>query len=262
MSVRGIEKHSFYGDIRFAIAFDSGNGCSLEQRDIYWRTKQEDGTWSEERFLRSFYFDDVNIKYMKNFFRKFVADEAYREECIAKRTDWAIRDALFERNAFRTFWQECPLHHTIGNVPEIYKFIKKHFQQIVTLPEYQRIQALDTQFDPNRFKLDPEIEAAINAFNEIDGVETKFSCQGVSGTVTYQGIEFLTVSPHALYAYITFAQVPETIGEKISEAIETSSTMRYKQLSSASYFSADLVSIGNNLDFRRDALNLAKSLQE
>src|SRR5215813_8480947 len=49
--------------------------------------------------------------------------------------------------------------------------------------------------------------AAVAAWNALSGVATRFSCQGVSGLVTYKGRQILVVSPHEACAYTEFASI-------------------------------------------------------
>jgi hypothetical protein len=253
MSIYGVEKEVKYGDYKFSIAYDSGNGCSLDQRDIHWSIK-EDGKWTDPKFVRSFYFEDMQLSYMKNFCRKFAEDAAYRDLCFQKQTDWAIRDALFERNAFHSFAHPSPVTAALGDVPDVWKFVKEHYQAIIADPEYIRIKALDSTFQPNKDELDPGIAAAVHAFNAIPVVETRFSCQGVSGTVRYQGLDFLVDTPHARYAYISFKTLSESVLPLLSQLVAESTTMVFKQQL--------LESTGDNFVFRHDAEQLAKHLLE
>jgi hypothetical protein len=256
MSIYGIEKEVKYGDYKFSIAYDSGNGCSLDQRDIHWSIK-EDGKWTDPKFVRSFYFEDMQLSYMRNFCRKFAEDAEYRELCLKQETDWAIRDALFERNAFHSFWHPSPVTAALGDVPDVWNFIKAHYQSIIAEPEYARLKALDSAFEPSREELDPGIAAAVHAFNRIPGVETRFSCQGVSAMVRYQGMDFLVDTPHARYAYISFKTIPESVLLLLRQLVQEANTMVFKQ-----QFESNLESTGDNLAFRRDAEQLAKRLFE
>src|SRR6516164_4560574 len=54
--------------------------------------------FSEEYFLRDFYFEEANYPHIRNFCRKFALDEAYRQQVLVGETRWAKRNALFVRN--------------------------------------------------------------------------------------------------------------------------------------------------------------------
>jgi hypothetical protein len=259
MSIYGVEEEVKYGDYKFFIAYDSGNCCSLEQRDIHWSVRQN-GEWTEPKFVRSFYFEDVKLSYMKNFCRKFATDAEYREASVNKETDWAIRDGLFERNAFESLVYPALITQALGDVPDVWNFIKKHYTQIVAHPDYDRIKALDTAFEPIYTTLDPEIVPAVNAFNQITGVETQFSCQGVTGTIPYEGMEFLVDSYHYRYAYISFKTVAQEVEQQLLPIVQASKTMRIKPSYGFQSTSVMLQSTGDNLAFLRDAEALAQQL--
>ncbi|MCI0712993.1 MAG: hypothetical protein L0154_22750 [Chloroflexi bacterium] len=249
MTIYGVERKYNYGTFRFEVAYDSGNEASLDQRDIYWSEPLGESWW-----VRSFYFDDVNDHHMRNFCKRFAEDESYRKTCLEQKTDWAIRDQLFRRNIGPEHWQDSLVKRAFnGDVPGVYNFFKKHWKTIVELEEYQRIQQIDTTFQPSRYELDPRIREAVECFNQIPGVKTMFSCQGVTGTIIYENLDILVDSPHARFAYIRF----ETLPEAIESALQTyaPSIAQYKPLWKI------LESTGDNLQFRQTALDLARSLQ-
>ncbi len=255
MTLYGVERTFRYDPFRLQIAYDSGNEIGLEQRDIHWSEKQSDGKWTEPKFLRSFYFDDVRLNYMQNFCKKFAENSAYRSVCLAGTTDWSVRDALFRRNLGWEYFQERMVIEMLGDEEKTYQFFKKHWQAIVRLPEYQRIQQLDTQFIPSPTILDPEIAPVVYEFNQIPGVKTRFSCQGVSGTVEYEGLDILVVSPHARLGFIWFEALDPANEHRLKNlALSTSSTTYIE-------FRKSLQSTGDNITFRREALELATALQ-
>ncbi len=206
MTIYGIEQTYWYGDFSFQIVYDSGNETGLDQRDIHWQERK-----SEPRWVRSFYFNDVVEQHMRAFCKRFAEDEPYRQASIARTTDWAIRDRLFRRNAAAEFWQKSLLTEKLGSVPKMYSFFKKHWKNITSSVEYQTLMQIDNAFQPSRGELDPEIQQAVNLFNEIEGVKTKFSCQGVSRTYEYEGFNILADTPHTRLAYISFDSCPTPI---------------------------------------------------
>jgi len=122
----------------------------------------------------------------------------------------------------------------------------------VSLPQYQHIQAIESQFEPKYQELDPEIRQAVERFNQVPGVKTQFSCQGVTGMVEFQGITFLVVSPHERLAYITFAEFPYSIEVKLREHLTAYSAARYEN--------KRLLSSGNNVAFRENVVRIAEQL--
>jgi hypothetical protein len=249
MTVYGVERQYRYGAFLFQIAYDSGNEVGLEQRDIHWSEGHGDPRW-----VRSFYLEDVNDHHIRVFCKRFAEDEAYRQNCLEQKTDWATRDRLFRRNIAPEFSQKSLLVEQVGGVPEAYDFFKKHWKSIVALEEYQRIQRIDTAFEPSRHELDPEIRGAVECFNEIPGVKTRFSCQGVTQMLIYENLNILVDSPHARLAYISFETLPSSIESVLHT--DSPSIAQYKPLSKT------LESTGDNLQFRQSTLNLARSLRQ
>ena len=199
MSIYGVEQTYRYGVFSFQVAFDSGSETSLHQRDIFWKEGK-----GQERWVRSFYFDDVVEHHMRAFCKRFAEDDVYRQAAIAETTDWAIRDRLFRRNSAPEFWQESLLVKQLGGVFNTHSFFKKHWKAITDAEDYQSLVQFDRAFEPSKDEFDPEIRLAVNLFNEIDGVVTKFSCQGVSRLFHYEGLDILADTPHARFAYIWF----------------------------------------------------------
>src|SRR5687767_3513184 len=93
MTIYGVEQKCRYCAFLFEIAYDSGNEVSLEQRDVHWSESKGASRW-----IRSFYFEDVNEQHMRAFCKRFAEDDVYRKNCLEKTTAWAIRDRLFQRN--------------------------------------------------------------------------------------------------------------------------------------------------------------------
>ncbi len=249
MSIYGVERKYRYSAFVFEVAFDSGNEANLDQRDIFWSEPPGDSRW-----VRSFYFDDVNDQHMRNFCKRFAEDESYRIACLEQKTDWAIRDRLFRRNIGQEYWQDSLVKRAFdGDVPAVYNFFKKHWKTIVDLEEYQRIYQLDNAFQPSHDEFDPGIREAVESFNQIPGVQTLFSCQGVTKTILYENLDILVDSPHARLAYIRFKTIPETI-EAVLQTYAPS-IAQYKPMWKI------LESTGDNLQFRKTILDLARSLK-
>jgi hypothetical protein len=166
--------------------------------------------FDDPRPLRRFYFDEVNPPYLENFMRKYAGDPAYRAEVDAGATPWARRNALFERNLYSDSRRRLRGAQLDAAQRGLWGWMKRHADAIVALPEYARLQQLDCAFAPTMDEIDPEIRVAVAAWNAAPEVVTRYSCQGVSGVVTYDGHEILTVSHHEEFAYIEFASMSES----------------------------------------------------
>ena len=257
MTLYGIETKLSFPPYRFHVTFDSGAEVGLDQRDVEWRERDQFGHWSEPRWVRAFYFEDCDQQHIRNFCKKFAQDEDYRTTCLDGATDWAQRDDLFLRNITPSIsWQESAVIQTLGGPQQAYAFFKQHWKAIITQPTYQQILAADSAFQPSSTILDPEIQAAVQLFNTIPGVRTKFSCQGVSGTVRYANLEILVVTPHERFGYIWFDTIPSLIEQQL---------IHYLTVWSGAYYQPSmklLVSSGDNHVFRETAYQLAQQLLE
>ena len=122
-----------------------------------------------------------------------------------------------------------------------YQFFDTHALRIIRHSDYQRIYQQDMVFQPQSHQFDPNIAEIVSDFNQIDGVRTLASCQGVSGMVPYQNYEILTLSPHARYAYIWFVDMPDSIKSSLQK-------MPYYR----EHIYPVLQSTGDNASFLRD----------
>jgi hypothetical protein len=174
--------------------------------------------YNHPRFLRSFYFAEVNARHIRNFALKYANNVAYRAEVDAGATAWARRNALFERNLTTTSLRRLRGAELNLAQADLWRWIKERADVILALPEYMRLHAIDSAFGPARDpsasceyhpKYDPEMRAAISAWDAVPGVATRFSCQGISGALMYDGRQLLTVSPHEELAYIQFASMSD-----------------------------------------------------
>src|SRR5260370_27404917 len=172
MTIYGVEQTYYFGDFKFEIGFDSGNETGLDQRDVFVSSRDERGKWNDGQHVRTFYFEDVNDAHLRAFCKKFVADAEYRAQSLAGTTDWAIRNALFYRNIGL---YGTPALEALGGVKQVWTYLKTNWKDIVALPEYGRIQALDSAFTPSYQVIDPEIQTAVERFNQVPGVKTRFS---------------------------------------------------------------------------------------
>jgi len=257
MTLYGTETKLSFPPYRFHVMFDSGAEVGLDQRDIEWSEQDQSGRWSEPLWVRSFYFEDCDRQYIRNFCKKFAQDEDYRTVCLDGATDWSQRDDLFRRNiAPSILWQESAVIRTLGGPRQAYTFFKQHWKEIITQPTYQQILAADGMFQPSSTILDPKIQAAVQLFNTIPGVRTKFSCQGVSGMVCYANLEILVVTPHDRFGYIRFDTIPSPIEQQLIHYLTMLSGAHYQPSVKL------LVSSGDNHVFRATAYQLAQQLLE
>ncbi len=222
--------------------------------------------FDESRFLRSFYLEEVNEPHIRNFCRKFATDPAYRRAVDAGTTPWARRDALFVRNLLA-------VRPTTGGAQEqLWRWMCQHAAAILALPDYVCLQQRDSAFDPSMSReYDPEIRAAVAAWNRVPGVATRWSCQGVSGVVTYNGHRVFAVTPHFAHAYIEFAPfsapaadavrnlAPSYPTVQVVEAVHVSSAGNERQ-DERVVFRIESTAASANLAFRQDCVRLAEAV--
>ncbi len=216
--------------------------------------------FGEPRYLRAFYFDEANSRYIENFCRKFAGDARYRDEVLSGRAPWVERNALFVRNLLK----HCPDTHNALSYSEcaraFFTWLCAHAAAIIRLPEYQQLQAIDNQFIARWDQIDPEVREAIEILNWLPGVTTKFSCQGVSGTVSFLGHTLLVVSEHQEHGYVAFEFLAERAQETIKRFLPGFPAIELLGPPERPLW--ELRSLGNNLAFRTDLLALARQLQE
>lgn len=222
--------------------------------------------YGESRHLRDFYFEEANDQYIHNFCRKFALDADYRQEVLEGRAPWVERNKLFVRNLPALMRNLPGINLTraqqIENdrkVREFFKWVCAHAQAIFALPEYQRIQVLDNAFEPTRDELDPGIKPAVEALNQIPGVVTRFSCQGVSGKVHFEGVDLLTVSHHQEFAYVSFQTFEAPAQQAFHALLPNFPSVRLLEDYSSQWH---LRSTGDNPRFREEAMALAQRAPE
>jgi hypothetical protein len=161
-----------------------------------------------DHFLRTFYFDEVNDRYIHNFCRKYATDPAYRIDVENGVAPWVERNALFLKNLeSRAFREE------IGDLPpneqgvlvlealferQFFLWICRHVKGILADPEYQRLKRSDQASDTacRSGAVDPGMQMVVAAWSAIPGVVVSSSCQGVGGIVRYGGRALLVPSEH------------------------------------------------------------------
>jgi len=227
--------------------------------------QKESHLFGNERFLRDFYFEESNKQHIRNFCRKFATDEAYRQRVMAKEVSWARRNTLFLRNLFTIFGEH--FHSTNSyeyenKAHDFFLWINQHYEAILAAPDYQRLQQIDNTFMPDAVELDPFIQPAVELLNRIPGVTTRYSCQGVSGKVHFQGRDLLVVSEHDEYAYVSFTKLEPPAKRVIEKLLSQFPTITDAQLPGNFALWAVLRSTGDNIRFRIELAQLAQRVLE
>ena len=247
---------------RLEVEFARRELWSLDRRWFDPVTLQaQSHVYSEEYFLRDFYFEEANYPHIRNFCRKFALDEAYRQQVLTGETRWAKRNALFVRNLLAQIGEDALLSNEQDfacRAREFFRWVDAHVEQIQALPEYQRLEEEDSAFQPSACELDPLIRQAVEALNRIPGVTTQFSCQGVSGKVRFEGRELLVVSPHQEYAYVSFSELLWPAKDAISALLPLFPSITNARIPYNFVLRSLLRSTGDNLRFRRELVELAE----
>src|SRR5215472_1682646 len=186
----------------------------------------------------------------------YSSDKSYRQKVLNGETRWAKRNALFVENLPSVYSVSGGEREYDRQARSLFHWLNTHLEAILALPEYQRLLEMDSAFQPCTRNLDPLIRPAVEILNQVPGVTTKFSCQGISGKVRFQDHDLLVVSPHEEYAYISFA----TLGEMAHDTIITLLHEFPGITTSNTYARVALRSAGDNLRFRTEVLILARRL--
>lgn len=201
-----VERNLHFGVYEFEVIINPANVAARMQRDVFYKTERTD-----EMFVRSFFFDEIVPEKITQFCEQFALDADFRSASIQRIADWAIKNDLFLRNCFNPYFQPNPFLEQIGSLVRAYTFFQNHAIEIINQPDYQRIYQQDSALDPLPHQPDPAIADVVRSFNQIEGVATLASCQGVSASVSYQNHDIMTLSPHARFAYVWFATIPTEI---------------------------------------------------
>ncbi len=235
---------------------------SLDRRWFDRDTLQtQSRVFGEELSLRDFYFEEANHAHIRNFCRKFALDEAYRRQVLAGETRWVRRNALFARNLLSVVGEDSLLSNGRDydrRAHDFFRWVDAHAEEILALPEYHRLKEEDSAFQPSAGEPDPLILPAVEALNRIPGVTTRFSCQGVSGKVRFQGRELLVVSPHEEYAYVSFSEQGQPARDAIAALLPSFPSVTNARVPCSFALGSVLRSTGDNLRFREELVELAK----
>jgi hypothetical protein len=235
-----------------------------------------------DHFLRSFYFDEVNDRYIHNFCRKYATDPAYRADVESGLAPWVERNALFLKNLESTWWRE-----TVGVLPpndegvaelqsifeeQFFEWICRHAKKITVDPAYQRLKQLEQQCeaDCRSGGVDAGMEEVALAWNAIPGVAVSGSCQGASGVVNYAGRMLLVPSAHDVctnvVAAVSDGPLTEVIERCLSDFPHIRSTLFSRPMGSyrgGSQRHCQLRSVAEteNLQVRLDLVTLALEIR-
>jgi hypothetical protein len=250
----------YYGNYRFVVEFDSGSETGSNQLTV----------WVAEKA-------DIDAVPLKQFgAAQLPKSDLQRLEVEFARWElWLLDRRCYDRDILqaqsRAYGEEFSLrvfYFEEANDPHIRNFCRKardffcwvnaHVEEILALPEYQRLEAEDSAFQPSAGELDPLIRPAVEALNRIPGVTTRFSCQGVSGKVRFQGRELLVVSPHEEYAYVSFSDLPQPARDVIAALLPSFPGVTDARIPCNFADDAVLRSTGDNLRFRQELVELAE----
>jgi len=226
--------------------------------------QEENPLFEEDYFLRAFYFDEANHWYIDDFCRNFALDAAYQQEVLSGKATWAERNELFHqnltgmiviKNATLSGKQSYDDH-----LRELFHWIDSHIDEICVLPEYQYLKEIDSLSKMHGSRPDPLIQPAIELLNQVPGIATGSSCQGVSGKVCFQERELLVISPHMEYAYVSFSQLEQRAHETLIALLSAFPGITAIKQASSQFPISELRSTGDNLRFREELVALARRL--
>ena len=223
--------------------------------------QRESHLFDNEYFLRDFYFEESNKQHIRSFCRKFATNETYRQRVTAREVPWAKRNALFLRNLFTLCGEQIHstnLYEYENKARDFFHWISRYYEPILALPEYRRLQQIDNAFTPDPVELDPSIRSTIELLNRIPGVTTRYSCQGVSGKVQFQGRDLLVVSEHDEYAYVSFSKMEQPIKQSIEKLLPQFPDITDTPLPGNFALWSVLRSTGDNIRFRAELVKLAQ----
>jgi hypothetical protein len=257
-----------YGSYLFLATIDTGAEVGDSQTTLWFREKnptnqdKQISIGSNWRFLRDFYFDENNYKTIRAFCQQFASDENCRMAALTGATHWARRNALFFRNLL-------PLLRSSHNASDtsyeqrarsFFSWLDRYTEQILALPTYQHLQTIDNLHSPNALEIDPLILPAVELFNQVPGISTRFSCQGVSGRVRFQTYSLLVVSHHEEFAYISFEQLDYFLHDSLLTLALKFPSILPTPIHEKPMLKLTLHSNGDNIRFRMEIRELAQKL--
>jgi hypothetical protein len=202
--------------------------CVLD-RSLFDLSRVQDQVQHTEHhhLLRSFFFDEVNDRYIHNFCRKYAIDPVYRADVENGVAPWVERNTLLLKNLESSWWQE-----TVGELPpnddgvaelealfeeQFFRWICRHAKRIVADPAYQRLKQLEQVSEEacRAGGVDAGMEEVVAAWHAIPGVVVSSSCQGASGVVSYEGKTLLVPSAHDECAFVVLVLNDESLAKMI-----------------------------------------------
>jgi len=215
------------GGYKFLWEYDSGQGPGGENIIYVSTDKSRDLTLS-----RNFYFSDAYEKHIRNFCRKFALDSNYRRDCLEENQYWQHISRLYETNS-HWFYRRYRLtsgsifvcynaadkigkrkHNQLqekfmSDCEDLYEFLKENISEIIEEPTYinatKQRKKKEREIEQWRDKIDPEIEEIISLLNSIDGVHTRFSCQGIEDCIKVKNRMVYIDNGHHEFAHVGFA---------------------------------------------------------
>jgi hypothetical protein len=143
---------------------------------------------------------------------------------------------------------------------ELFTWIDRHIDEIRLLPEYQYLKEIDSLSEMHGRRPDPLIQPAIELLNQVPGIATGSSCQGVSGKVCFQGRELLVISPHMEYAYVSFSQLEQRAYDRLIAQLSAFPSITAIKQTSSQLPILELRSTDDNLHFREELVGLARRM--
>ena len=232
--MRAILETYTIGEYVFTVEYASGNEAGAEI-----------GVWIEHNaeviLSRSFLFV-THTKHIRAFARKFVNDQAYRQQCLAGTVHWARVEQWFTRNSNAYYPQLCPIRGASNPLQlklmraqedraeqlfkHLYKLIDTHVMHWESTPAYKEHVRLEaTMPAPAPATIDSEIAAVVQGFNQLPGIVTQFSCQGLRRGIDVAEWEYGPIwfpGRHESLAYVHFAHLPADLKQSLDEYVRDS----------------------------------------
>jgi len=223
--------------------------------------QKENPLFEEDYLLRTFFFDEANHWYIDDFCRNFALDPAYQQEVLSGKALWAERNELFHQNltgmiAIKNATLSGKQAYD-DHLHELFTWIDRHIDEIRLLPEYQYLKEIDSLSEMHGRRPDSLIQPAIDLLNQVPGIATGSSCQGVSGKVCFQGRELLVISPHMEYAYVSFNQLEQRAHDTLIAQLPAFPGITAIKQATSHLPISELRSTGDNLRFREELIALA-----
>jgi hypothetical protein len=160
-------------------------------------------------FLRSFYFEEVQDRYIHNFCRKYATDAIYRTTVEQGVAPWQTRNALFVKKLtsqlFRDLEEppddeddERSFERLALLEEQFFHWICQHAKELLADPSYHRLRAQEQASEHlcTQGMSDPQMQEVVAGWSSIPGVVVSKSCQGASEVFRFGGKTLLVPSLH------------------------------------------------------------------